>query len=156
MAIFQIITFVLKGLDVNDDPNPEKDASVKQHWFGLQMIPWIEREPFPSLTLTLYDGITPNPIANAFNLKLAPIIDNLVPDIQYVGEEVAISGGGILSTPNQLNVKFIRSDGSISAVTEVYDLGVRGKGKFTVPENAASGFVSVGFTRFLVRCLSQY
>ena len=109
---------------------------------------WIEREPFPSLTLTLYDGITPNPIANAFNLKLAPIIDNLVPDIQYVGEEVAISGGGILSTPNQLNVKFIRSDGSISAVTEVYDLGVRGKGKFTVPENAASGFVSVGFTSF--------
>ena len=49
--------------------------------------------------------------------------------------------------PNQLNVKFIRSDGFISAVTEVYDLGVR-KGKFIVPENAASGFVSVGFTSF--------
>ena len=33
-------------------------------------------------------------------------------------------------------------------MTEVYDFRVRGKGKFTVPENAASGFVSVGFTSF--------
>ena len=137
-----------QGLDVTDDPSPEKGRLSKATLVWTPDDTWIEREPFPNLTLTLFDGISPNPIANAFNLKLAPIIDNLVPDIQYVGEEVAISGGGILSTPNQLNVKFIRSDGSISAVTEVYDLGIRGKGKFVVPEDAASGFVSVGFTSF--------
>ncbi len=135
------------GLEVIDDPNPELGRLSKATLVWTPDDTWIDRSPYIDLTFTLWDGVAETQ-SSPFNLKLAPIVNNLVPPIQYVGEEVAISGGGILETANQLNVLFIRSDGSISAVTQAYDLGIRGKGKFTVPEDAASGFVSVGFTSF--------
>ena len=137
-----------EGLEVLDDPTPERGKLSKATLVWTPDDTYIERDPYAGLTLTLYDTAIPVQLDNAFNLKLAPVIDNLVPDIQYIGEEVAISGGGIVATPNQLNVKFIRSDGSISAVTQVYDLDIRGKGKFRVPQGATTGFVSVGFTSF--------
>lgn len=137
-----------EGQQVLDDPKPDRGKLHKATLVWTPDDTYIEREPYQGLPLTLYDGISANSISNAFNLKLAPIINNLVPDIQYIGEPVSISGGGIVSSPNELNVKFIRSDGSISAVTQVFDLSIRGKGKFIVPNGATSGFISVGFTSF--------
>ena len=88
--------------------------------------------------------------APTFTLKLAPVISNLLPNIQYIGDEVAISGKGIIKSEDQLNVQFLRSDGTISAVTEVFGLTDfnPGQGRFIVPEGATSGFVSVGYTNF--------
>ena len=146
----------VKGVDVNPaiDPNPSRGKLTKATLvWTLPSDFWIDKEPFENLPLTLWDQVFNNQstgVENGFTLKLAPEITNLVPNIQYVGDEVAISGGGIVKNANQLIVKFIRSDGSISAVTEVYNLDENnpGQGTFRVPKGAVSGFVSVGFTSF--------
>jgi len=147
-------TICRKGTAVTgiDDPNPERGKLSKATLVWEPTEDNINTEPFEDLPLTLWDNVQTT-VTNTdpkFTLKLAPVIRNLVPNIQYTGEEVVISGDGIVLNENQLNIKFLRSDGSISAVTEVFDLSDSnpGQGKFIVPKGTVIGFLSVGFTSF--------
>jgi hypothetical protein len=134
------------------DPHPERGKLSKITVVWEPTEDNIFSEPFENLPLFLWDAVLLDSFNQdpVFTLKLAPEIRNLVPNIQYVGEPVVISGGGIVLSENQLNIQFIRSDGTISAVTEVFNISATkpGQGKFIVPQGAASGFVSVGFTSF--------
>jgi len=134
------------------DPHPERGKLSKVTFYWDPTEANIFNEPFEDLPLYLWDAVLTGDFNQEpkFTLKLAPEIQNIVPNTQYIGKEVLISGGGIVLNENQLNIEFLRSNGTISAVTEVFGISETkpGQGKFIVPQGAVSGFVSVGFTSF--------
>jgi hypothetical protein len=128
------------------DPSPERGklSRVTLEWSPVDAD--IAIPTYSDLGLTVWDNEDKTNYDDTFKftLKLAPQIRNLVPPAQFKGWEVEISGDGIVETQNQLSVIFYRSDGTISATTEVYDIKNL-KGKFIVPEGAVSGSLAIGF-----------